>query len=226
MHPAWELPAHHCLRDNLCGRTGFRGLLALSVDMLRDVRVETKWSGLGIQEGGSMELSVIKVPDVEGPSSSHPRWSTSHLLTGEWLSVGDHLDQLTITLEVHLEKKKKKKRFQWKNERWKILANENPVYFGQFWTIKFQWLSLVQVAAPPHPHPHNLFSTRFYLHCYITKVLKDKSYVLLQILVTWASYIDMSRMKKWGRLASLHSSGLYTKSWSNLRPCALQSFTS
>lgn len=106
MDPAGEFPAHHRLRDDLRRRAGLVGLLALSVDALGALRVQTRRPPFGVQEGeGALQFSVIQVPADERPGSSHPRRAAS-LLAGGGLSVGDHLDQLTIALEVHLRRNK------------------------------------------------------------------------------------------------------------------------
>lgn len=74
VYPAGEFPAHHRLWDDLCGRTGFVGLLALSVDALRALRVQTRRPALGVQEGeGALQLGVVQVPADERPGSSYPR---------------------------------------------------------------------------------------------------------------------------------------------------------
>lgn len=74
VHPAGELAAHHCLWDDLCRRAGLGGLLALSVDTLGALCVQTGCPPLGVQEGeGPLQLSVIEVPADERPSSPDSR---------------------------------------------------------------------------------------------------------------------------------------------------------
>ena len=104
VHPAGELPAHHRLRDDLRGRAGLGGLLALGVHALGDLGVEPGRSPLGVQEGeGALQLGVVQVPADERPGPSHPRRAAA-LLGGGGQRVGDHLDQLAVPLEVHLRK--------------------------------------------------------------------------------------------------------------------------
>lgn len=74
VHPAGELPAHHRLWDDLCRRAGLVGLLALGVDTLGALCVQTGHPPFGVQKGeGTLHFGVIEVPADERPGSSHAR---------------------------------------------------------------------------------------------------------------------------------------------------------
>lgn len=77
VHPAGKLPANHGFWDHLCGRAGLGGLLAVSVDALRVLRVQVGRATLGVQEGqGPLQLGVVEVPADEWPGSSHAGHAT------------------------------------------------------------------------------------------------------------------------------------------------------
>jgi len=101
VHPAGELAAHHRLRDDLRGGAGLVGLLALGADpLVGALGVQPGHPALGVEEGErTLQLGVVQVP-AEWPGAPHARRAAALLAGG--LSVGDHLDQLAITLEVHL----------------------------------------------------------------------------------------------------------------------------
>lgn len=90
VHPAGELPAHHCLWDDLRCRTRLVGLLALSVKALGALCVQASRSALGIKEGeGPMQFSVVEVPADERPGSSYSCGASSSL-DGRGFSVGNY----------------------------------------------------------------------------------------------------------------------------------------
>lgn len=74
VHPAGELPAHDGLWDDLRGRAGFVGLLALRVDPPGAVGVESSRASVGVQEGeGALQFGFVVVPADQRSRSSESR---------------------------------------------------------------------------------------------------------------------------------------------------------
>lgn len=77
LHPTGELPAHHSLWNDLCGRAGLLllalGVLARVTTTLRALGEQAGWSALWIQQGkGPLQLGVVQVSADEWPGTPHP----------------------------------------------------------------------------------------------------------------------------------------------------------
>lgn len=74
VHPAGELPTHDSLWDDLRRRAGFMGLLALSVDTLGAIGVESGCASVGVQQGErTLQFGFVEVPADERSGSSESR---------------------------------------------------------------------------------------------------------------------------------------------------------
>lgn len=108
LNPAWELPAHHRLRDGLCGRAGLVTRLPGHVAPTGALRIETSGPAVRTQQRKRLpHFSVVQVPADQRSGSTHPCGATA-LVTHGGGNVGDYLYQLSIPFKLYLEKRQGK----------------------------------------------------------------------------------------------------------------------
>lgn len=102
LDPMRELTAHHCLWDSLCCRTGLitclPGCVAPSWTLSVEASKQRQWF---------LHFGVVQIPADQRPCPAHACW-TSSFIGCRWWDIGDHFNQLTISLEIYLEKEKEK----------------------------------------------------------------------------------------------------------------------